>query len=344
MIGLKSESKRIRRRGESGQALIMFVLGLAVFLGMVAMTIDVGLILHERRQLQNTADSAALAGVVELPQSTVLAESKAQEWAANNGIDLAGGDEIDITTSETSVTVQVTRETSFVFGRVLGLTTVDVSASATARVGAPSALSGILPFGVLDSAINYDGTPTTMKYDATNPSNGNFGPIQVDGPGAFIHRETIKYGSETMVCGESQPTCADPTVVTQTGNMIGSTRTGINFRLNNTTSNCDEFDEVLLADGNGGYNVQGQCNPWGGGSGSLRLVLIPIIDEFPNGASQPVTILRFAALFITDMNQCAGNSCEITGIFVQTVADPTSDAKLGIYDPDSGVKFVRLVE
>ena len=346
MIGLKSESKHSTNQTERGQALILFVLSLAVLLGFVAMSIDVGLILHERRQLQNTADSAALAGVIELPGSTVLAESKAQEWAANNGIDLAEGDEIQITIADddTSVTVQVTRETPFIFGRVLGLTAIDVSATATAQIGAPAALSGILPFGVLDSAINYDGTPTTMKYDATNPTNGNFGPIQVDGPGAAIHRETIKYGSETMVCGESQPTCVDPTVVTQTGNMVGSTRTGINFRLNNTTSSCDEFDEVLIADGNGGYDVQGQCNPWGGGTGSLRLVLIPIIDEFPNGSSQPVTILRFAALFITDMNQCTGNSCEITGIFVQTVADPTSNAKLGIYDDDSGVKFVRLVD
>jgi Flp pilus assembly protein TadG len=347
VIGLKSESKRIRRRGESGQALIMFVLGLAVFLGMVALTIDVGLILHERRQLQNTADAAALAGVIELPQSTVLAQSKAQEWAANNGIDLAEGDEIQITIADddTSVTVEVTRETSFVFGRVLGLTTVDVSASAVAQVGAPASLAGIMPFAVLEDAIDYSVSPTTIKYDANDPTTGNFAPLKIDGPGSSTYEDTIINGSTNSACGLSQPTCADPTEVTQTGNLVGGTRDGIEYRFNNTSQECDEFNEVLIPDGNGSYRVDGACNPWTEGSNSLRLVLIPVVESFCNG-SCTVTILYFTGFFLDDLanNQCTGNSCEIEGTFVKTVFDPTNDAVLGIFDPDSGVKFVRLVE
>ena len=42
--------------------------------------------------------------------------------------------------------------------------------------------------------------------------------------------------------------------------------------------------------------------------------------------------------------KCTGISCEITGTFVKTVFDPTSDATFGIYDPVSGIEFVRLVE
>ncbi|KKM62330.1 hypothetical protein LCGC14_1522760 [marine sediment metagenome] len=67
MIGLKSGPKRVKRRDESGQTLILFVLALGVLLGSVAMSVDVGLILHERRSLQNAADAAALAGAIELP-------------------------------------------------------------------------------------------------------------------------------------------------------------------------------------------------------------------------------------------------------------------------------------
>lgn len=68
-----------------------------------------------------------LATAWELPGSQVLAKDKGQERAANNGIDLLAGDELVVTVSadETAVQIEVTRETSFVFGRVLGLDTLE---------------------------------------------------------------------------------------------------------------------------------------------------------------------------------------------------------------------------
>jgi hypothetical protein len=324
----------------------MFALAAGVLFGFVAMAIDVGMILHERRVLQNAADAAALAGAFELPDSPALAGDQAQEWAKSNGIDLASGDELDISVSpdRTSVTVEVRRETSFIFGRVLGLVSTEVHADATARVGSPLALSGILPFGVLESAIDYGSGPTTIKYDASNPSNGNFGPLRIDGNGSSVLEQSIKHGTQTGVCAQSQPACQDPTVPTQTGNTISATRDGFSYRFNNTSAACDEFTDVLIPKGDGTYNVDPSCHPFA--SDSLRLVLIPVIDNFPNGTSQPVTIKYFTAMFLNSMSQskCTGNSCEITGTFVKTVFDPTSDATFGIYDPASGIEFVRLVE
>ncbi len=347
MIGLKIEPKRSANQTERGQALILFVLSLAVLLGFVAMSVDVGLILHERRQLQNAADAAALAGAVELPESQTLAGSEAQTWAENNGIDLGAGDRISITVDPVAnaIEVEVNREASFIFGRVLGLTTVDVHASAAAQIGAPASLSGIMPFAVLENAIDYSVSPSTIKYDANNPTTGNFAPLRVDGSGSSIFEETVINGSTNALCGLSQPTCTDPTVVTQTGNLVGGTRDGIKYRIKNTSTSCDEFDEVLIPDGNGSYRVNGACNPWTEGSNSLRLVLIPVIESFCNG-SCTVTILYFTGFFLDDFaqSQCKGNSCELSGAFVKTVVDPTNDAVLGIFDPDSGVKFVRLVE
>jgi hypothetical protein len=305
------------------------------------------MILQERRSVQNAADAAALAAAWELPESQVLAQSRAKEWAASNGVDLQAGDELHIVVSpdQTSVEVEVTRETSFVFARVLGLDTTDVHASATAQVGAPATLAGVLPFGVLESAIKYDGSPTTIKYDATSPSNGNFGPVRVDGNGSDIHEESIKHGSKNKICAASQPSCADPTLDTQTGNLIGATRDGFKYRFDNTSSDCDEFEEVLIPKGDGTYNVRGTCNPFNGSSTSLRLVLVPVIDEFPNGM-KPVTVQYFTVLFLNDPDtkKCAGNACEMTGTFVKTVVDPTSDAELGIYEEGSAVKFVRLIK
>ncbi len=331
---------------ESGQMLILFVLALGVLLGFVAMSVDVGLILHERRSLQNAADAAALAGAIELPESQTLAGSKAQEWAENNGIDLGAGDEITITVDPVTnaVDVEVTREASFIFGRALGLTTVDVHASATARIGSPSSLAGLVPFGVLEDQVKFDGTLTTLKYDASDPTKGNFGPVKIDGDGARVHRDGVMYGSTSSLCGASQPSCVDPSANTQTGNMVGPTRTGVKYRFNQTTSDCDDFDEVLIPRGDGSYNVNGACNPWAEGSTSQLLVLVPVIDKFPAGTSTSVTVLKFAAFFLESINKCSGSNCEITGTFVSIVADPTTRAELGIFDPEAGIKFVRLVE
>jgi hypothetical protein len=337
-----------KRSGERGQGLVLFILGAGVLFGMVAMSVDGGLILHERRSLQNAADAAALAGAVELPDSQVLARDEAQAWAANNGIDLGSGDELAMVISpeETALEVSVRRDTPFVFGRVLGLDVADVHATATAQIGAPASLTGILPFAVLESALNYDGIPTIIKYDANDPTNGNFGPIAVDGGGSHLHEDAIMYGSQNQVCAVSQPSCDDPTVDTQTGNMVGATRDGFNYRFTHTSTSCDEFSEVLIPKGDGTYRVNAACNPFTDNSQSLRLVLVPVIDAFPNGSSEPVTIKYFTALFLTDMqqNKCHGSSCQITGEFVKIVVDPNSDADLGIYDENSAVKFVRLIQ
>ena len=47
---------------EKGQAIVFLVLGLVVFLGFVALAIDGGMALADRRNSQNSADAAALAG------------------------------------------------------------------------------------------------------------------------------------------------------------------------------------------------------------------------------------------------------------------------------------------
>jgi len=57
---------RLMRPTERGQVLALFALGLLVFLGAAALTIDYGYWLQERRNLQNAADAAAQAGISEL--------------------------------------------------------------------------------------------------------------------------------------------------------------------------------------------------------------------------------------------------------------------------------------
>ena len=337
---IRSDAKQ---RGERGQGLVLFVLAAGVLFGFTALAIDVGVILQQRRSMQNAADAAALAGAVELPQNPLLAQAKAEEWAANNGVDTAAGDEIDVTVDvlENSVTVSVHREQGFIFGRALGLLSVDVHADATARAGSPPMMAGILPFGVLESEINYAGTPTVIKFDAHGGEDGNRGILAIDGTGASIYEDSVTDGASTTVCAVSQPSCADPVVSSEPGNVIGATRDGINYRLDNTITQCDEFSEVLKSNGNGTYMVTPDCNPFTGATGSLRLVLIPVVDTFCEGSCE-VTIQYFTVMFLEGLETCIGAECQVKGTFVKAVFDPSTD--LGELEPGGGVKFVRLVE
>lgn len=99
----------MKRKSETGQAIVFLVLGLVVFMGFVALAIDGGRVYADRRHVQNSADAASLAGgsgaATSLEGSHVLytvwncnastiqsamqvARQKAVERAASNGFNL----------------------------------------------------------------------------------------------------------------------------------------------------------------------------------------------------------------------------------------------------------------
>ena len=70
-----------------------------------------------------------------------------------------------------------------------------------------------------------------------------------------------------------------------------------------------------------------------------------MIDGFGNGSSDPVTIQRFALVYLegyTTGSCSTGNNCEVQARFVD--ADITTNAFAGAYDPTSTIHFVKLVE
>jgi len=126
-----------RRRGQSGQALVLFVMGLVAFIGFVALTIDIGLVFEGRRGEQNAADSAALAGASALPENAATAKLLAQDWAQKNGfVNGLGGATVTVTTpylgDSSKVEVVVNKPVGAIFARVLGKTSFPVSARAVA--------------------------------------------------------------------------------------------------------------------------------------------------------------------------------------------------------------------
>ena len=67
----------------SGQVMIIFAMAALVLVGFVALSVDTGFLMAEKRQTQSAADAAALAGAAE-------GEGAAKEVAAANGAELIG--------------------------------------------------------------------------------------------------------------------------------------------------------------------------------------------------------------------------------------------------------------
>jgi Flp pilus assembly protein TadG len=330
-------------RQEFGQGLVVGVLSMVVVLGFAAMAVDVGLFLHERRELQKAADAAALAGVQELPESPVDALQAAEEWAYNNGIDVSEVEGIEISTTyadDDTVTVSVQRDVPFVFARVLGFTSGTMHADATARMGSPSWSDNVMPWSLLASAqqgVVY-GTDVILKYSAQDSTSGDYGILALAGAsGADDYYDAILNGSDTCIgCVE----------MTEPGNIVGKTEAGLKDRLELTSPECDTFEEVFIPDGDGWRFSSNQCNPWDDeGTGSKRVVLIPVIDD-PDGGRDEVTVIRFALVFLTnDISDdiCpTGQECDVGAIFVKAYDDIGS--LIGPYNPDIDIRFARLVE
>jgi hypothetical protein len=89
-------------REESGQTLIFVALGMMTFIfGFVAMATDVGTLLHDKRNLQIAADSAAIAGAMEEYSSGVTATVQAagQRASTQNGF-TNGSNQVTVTVNE----------------------------------------------------------------------------------------------------------------------------------------------------------------------------------------------------------------------------------------------------
>jgi len=352
--------QQIVRRGEGGQAAIMIGLVIVVLIGFSALSVDVGALASDKRDLQNAADAMALAGANELPNSN-NAIATAEEWATKNGVDAEDIDSITVqpqnlpSVPNPKITVVLRRDHEYHLAPVLGIDSSAVEAKAAAIRTSPGGSSGIVPWSVLQSEV--DGTApgdlVTLKYDSRDAENGDFGGMSIDGTGSNDYRDTIKYGSDSVLCSasavalgcqETSPECDDAICPTEPGNMTGPTRVGVDYRVNNTSSSCDTFEEAFTANGDGTFQINPLCNPFVDGSlPSLRVVIIPIIDELCNGSCD-VTIQGFALFFLEgyDGGKCSGNSCEIKGRFVS--ADISTGGLIGVFDPDSLMHFTRLVE
>ena len=180
---------------ERGQILVIFALGLVVMIGMVGLVLDGGSAFAQRRDEQNAADLAALAGANaylntagNVATRASAAQAAAIASAASNGyVNGVNGvvvstPEITLEQSGASVSLNITKTHVNSFARVLGATEWDVSVTATAVGGTVDTGIGAGPWTMSIEAFNANGSP---KYTAANPtyfgeSNGDFPISETD--------------------------------------------------------------------------------------------------------------------------------------------------------------------
>jgi hypothetical protein len=199
------------RKFAKAQAAVILTLVIASLLGVMALGADVGVMYYNWNQLQKGADAAALAGANYLSENLTGesiasttgftpddnckatwagddAKIAACTYAVNNYL-ASDANSLAMTEVAASATpntpnIQVIATRSglpYLFGRVIGLTTYSVVASATATQGSTGATNGLFPMGIQCTAPcnlnNLDPGSTSqfgVKFTPTFTASGNW--------------------------------------------------------------------------------------------------------------------------------------------------------------------------
>lgn len=140
MQPLRPKGSRARRwirgrwRDERGAVLVIAAVSMVAILGMCAFAIDVGSWYQVERQAQAAADAGALAGANDLPCATAgCATADAQAYVTSNISGATATITAPYNGSASEIEVTVTKVAPSFFGKLLGVNSATVSATAVAQ-------------------------------------------------------------------------------------------------------------------------------------------------------------------------------------------------------------------
>jgi Flp pilus assembly protein TadG len=287
---------------EHGQSVVLFVLFLTVLLGFAALVIEGGNAFFIKRDMQGTADAAAMAGVASVTTSRSNAELVATNYVETQNAEAnADADEVVATgaSSETcngqtvppySVCVVAAQEQSNLFGSLLGEGGNTVRATAIGSVSQVENMAGWLPFGV-------------MSDEYTSGTQISFRPGSVASAGSIntpAGDDCRFYGGNNVrdvIMGASRggaDACAidvGQTIETQTGVTSGIVSQGFSTRIG---SNRDSFEDVFEYDAaRGRYIIKKSDSP--------RLGIVPLAEGgggWPLSGGEEMTVSGYAFVYI----------------------------------------------
>jgi len=292
---------------QKGSAALFLALLMPVFLGFMALTLDVGKMYIAKQHLIDKADAAALAGVQFLPEQPDTAEDVAREYALLNGME---NNDVSVSVSQDNTTIEVTVKdrVGLSFASIFNQNEVTIKADSKARVGIVGKIKGAQPFAAIKEDFCY-GEIYTLKVGAGDSQQGNFRALALGGKGASTYLNNIKYGYQGYLeIGDE--------VDTEPGNMKGPTESGVRYRINQDPySTFDNFPK-----------------------NSPRVVYVPIVEDFNVYGRKKVKIISFGAFFLEDYN----SNDEIEGRFIRLL----TQGEMMEYNNeiDYGLRVVKLVK
>ena len=178
---------------QRGQVLAIFALSLTVVLGAGALAFDGGLMILERRDEQNAADAAAMAGARYITSDQAKARDIAISVASDNGFSAGDGLEVvtvnipptsgKFVTWPNAIQVDVANTRPSILGAIMGFLNWPVSATATAasfdNVGGPFSMLALEPHAC--QALKVTGTGGIV-------ANGNI-QVNSDCPDSALMRQ-----------------------------------------------------------------------------------------------------------------------------------------------------------
>ena len=355
--------QRERFASERGITLIITAAGMFALLGFIALAVDMGNLYTVRADCQKIADAAALAGAKEAffyqPANPVATAKEAAVSAARaNYVPRDSNDNrlqnanIVVNTTEHTVQVTVLRTAAnsnpvpTFFGRIFGVTTVDVSAMATAEVyrptpGGPQIGSKCIKPWLMPDQYDFGyGLETIDDNDRGKTFNVKQGTSATRAASGQYLVANMPQGSTPASC----PACGDPTGAQQggnlyrqniaccnrnpifcgtymdydttNGNMVGPTVNGVTCLIHedkNSGLGQDILISPTAADPTAALKIQpGPNNPLTGNPGvnyvtnSDSLVVVPMFD-----ASVPITSGQTQLLVVGFMQ-----------VFINSVGNP----------------------
>jgi len=200
-------------KNQKGYILVSIGASLLTLISLFALVADLGHIFVTKAQLQNTADAAALASVVEIPAGELTVQQKAQEfgnahWAGgaqiviNNqnietgSFDFQAGTFASGATPVNAVRVEAQRvqgsgpgALQLFFAPLFGKDTSNVRARSLAvldpHVVGVQSKNRLIPYSVIDFVVDEDGDGlfdigSTVNIHPRNDAPGNFGFLDLD--------------------------------------------------------------------------------------------------------------------------------------------------------------------
>ncbi|WP_053218281.1 pilus assembly protein TadG-related protein [Virgibacillus senegalensis] len=306
---MKKISKNIARQ-QDGNALVLVALAMAAVLALTGLVVDGGHLYWNKAHLQKAANAAALSGAQEIVNSQENIDRVVTEILEAHE---AEGSLLEATVeNERQLNVVLEKQVPVFFSSIFGVEHIPIKVKAKAGLSPMGEAVGAVPLGIDESVPLQYGETYQLKVDAGDSAAGNFGVLALEGPGAKSYGDSLMYGFDDLLQ-------VGDIVNTQTGNIAGATRSGINYRMD-------------------------LCPNWEGGTelrDCPRIMLVIVYKPYSQTTNQmkSVEITGFAYFYVTER---MGNTDDsIKGIFIKR-AGAGSEGQGN--PPDRGAYAIKLTE